>query len=98
MTIRHLFSILCALLFGVCVSSAISGSALASSRTSANYSITTETVDWGGNNVQSAAYSLPGSAVGELGSGSPELVTTANYPDINDFILARAKFKMEDYL
>jgi hypothetical protein len=56
-------------------------SAFAGTRSSANYSITTDTVDGGGINAQSANYSLHGSAVGEFGNGSSEITTTANYTD-----------------
>src|SRR3984893_4376989 len=58
---------------------AICGSAFAGARSSANYSITTETIDAAGVNAQSANYSLHGSAVGEFGNGSSEIVTSASY-------------------
>jgi hypothetical protein len=51
------------------------------SRTSANYSITTETIDVGGVNTQSANYSMRGNAIGEFGAGSSEIVTSAAYTD-----------------
>lgn len=66
-------------LFGICFISAIDAPALASSRSSANYSITTDTVDSGGANTQSANYSLRGNAMGEFGAGSSDLITSANY-------------------
>jgi hypothetical protein len=64
-----------------CVICVICDSASAGTRSSANYSITTDTVDAGGVNAQSVNYSLHGSAVGEFGAGSSEIVTTANYTD-----------------
>ena len=42
--------------------------AAASSRSSADYSIPTDTIDAGGVNAQSANYSLRGSAMGEFGA------------------------------
>jgi len=60
---------------------AISGSAFAGTRSSANYSITTETIDAAGNNAQSANYWLHDSEVGEFGAGSSEIVTSASYTD-----------------
>lgn len=47
---------------------AICGSSFAGSRSSANYSIPTDTIDAGGLNAQSANYSLRGSAAGEFGA------------------------------
>jgi hypothetical protein len=70
MRIRHLFSILGALLFSFSHLNA---------RTSANYSITTETVDTGGANAQSANYSLHGSAVDECGAASNAVISSAAY-------------------
>jgi hypothetical protein len=63
------------------VSCMIQGSASAGSRSSANYSITTDTVDSGGVNAQSASYALYGSAAGEFGAGSGALITSAAYLD-----------------
>ena len=60
---------------------AICGSAFAGPRSSANYSITTDTVDAGGVNAQSANYSLHGSAVGEFASGNSDVVSATNYTD-----------------
>jgi len=60
---------------------AICGSAFAGARSSANYSITTDTVDAGGVNAQSANYSLHGSAVGEFASGNSDVVSATNYTD-----------------
>jgi len=54
-------------------------SAYGASRTSANYTITTETIDSAGVNVQSANYALHGSAVGEFGVASTESITSADY-------------------
>jgi hypothetical protein len=51
----------------------------AGSRSSANYSITTETIDAGGVNAQSANYSLRGNGVGEFGAGSSDVITSAAY-------------------
>jgi hypothetical protein len=48
-------------------------------RTSTNYSITTETVDAGGVNAQSANYSLRGNAMGEFGAGSSGVTTSSTY-------------------
>jgi hypothetical protein len=48
-------------------------------RTSANYTIVTDTVDEGGVNAQSASYSLRSSAVGEFGTGSSAVSTSAFY-------------------
>jgi hypothetical protein len=48
-------------------------------RTSANYTIVTDTIDAGGVNAQSANYSLRGSAAGEFGTGSSAVSTSANY-------------------
>jgi len=53
--------------------------AAAGSRSSADYSIPTDTIDAGGVNVQSANYSLRGSAVGEFGAAGPGAVTSASY-------------------
>jgi hypothetical protein len=48
-------------------------------RGSANYTIVTDTMDTGGLNVQSANYSLRGSAVGEFATGSSAVSTSAAY-------------------
>ena len=48
-------------------------------RTSANYTIVTDTVDAGGVNAQSANYSLRGSAAGEFGTGSSAVSTSGSY-------------------
>ena len=64
---------------GIGVICAICGSAFAGTRSSANYSITTETIDAAGNKAQSANYSLHDSEVGEFGAGSSEIVTSASY-------------------
>jgi hypothetical protein len=48
-------------------------------RTSANYTIVTDTIDAGGVNPQSANYSLRGSAAGEFGTGSSAVSTSGNY-------------------
>src|SRR4051812_46415141 len=53
----------------------------AGSRSSANYSIMTETIDSAGINAQSANYSLHASAVGEFGAASSNVITSANYTD-----------------
>jgi hypothetical protein len=65
----------------VCVICTICGSAFAGTRSSPNYSITTETIDAAGNKAQSANYSLHDSEVGEFGAGSSEIVTSASYTD-----------------
>jgi hypothetical protein len=57
---------------------AISGT-FAGSRSSADYSIPTDTIDSGGVNAQSASYSLRGSAVGEFGTGSSAVSTSGSY-------------------
>lgn len=49
------------------------------SRSSANYSITADTIDAVGLNAQSANYSLRGSAGGEFGAAGPGSATSANY-------------------
>lgn len=48
-------------------------------RTSANYTIVTDTIDVGGVNAQSASYSLRGSAAGEFGTGSSAGSTSVSY-------------------
>jgi hypothetical protein len=53
--------------------------AYAGSRSSADYSIPTDTVDTGGVNAQSANYSLRGSAVGEFATGSSATSTSGSY-------------------
>lgn len=53
--------------------------AYSGSRSSADYSIPTDTVDSAGINASSANYSLRGSAVGEFGAASPGSITSANY-------------------
>ena len=51
----------------------------AAPRSSADYTITTDTIDAGGVNAQSANYKLRGSAVGEFGNGTQEIVTATDY-------------------
>ncbi len=51
----------------------------AGSRSSADYSIPTDTIDAGGVNAQSANYSLRGSAVGEFATAGPASSTSASY-------------------
>jgi hypothetical protein len=58
---------------------AICGQAFAGPRSSANYSITTDTVDSTGFNVLSASYALYGSAMGEFGAEGSALETSAAY-------------------
>src|SRR5437868_4125964 len=58
----------------------------ASTRTSANYSITTETIDSAGVNAQSANYALHGSAVGEFGVASAASDTSADYIVKNGYV------------
>src|SRR5437016_13181894 len=53
----------------------------AGSRSSADYSIPTDTIDAGGANSQSADYSLRGSAVGEFGAADPGSITSTDYID-----------------
>jgi hypothetical protein len=53
--------------------------AVEAARSSANYSITTETIDAAGSNAQSANYSLRGNAMGEFGAGSSDVITSAAY-------------------
>lgn len=65
----------------VCVIWAICSSAFAGSRSSADYSIPTDTIDSAGVNSQSANYSLRGSAVGEFGAAGPASVTSTDYID-----------------
>jgi hypothetical protein len=65
----------------ICVICAICGSAFAGTRSSANYSIATETIDAGGIKAQSANYRLHDSEVGEFGSGSSDVITSAAYTD-----------------
>jgi hypothetical protein len=48
-------------------------------RTSANYSIPTDTIDAGGLNAESANYSLRGSAAGEFGAAGPGSITSVSY-------------------
>ena len=48
-------------------------------RTSADYTIVTDTIDAGGVNAQSVSYSLRGSAAGEFGTGSSAVSTSAAY-------------------
>lgn len=48
-------------------------------RTSANYSIPTDSADAAGTQVQSASYSIKGSAVGEFGTSSTAVTTSAAY-------------------
>lgn len=70
----------------VCTICAISGSAFGQVRSSANYSITTDTIDSGGVNAASANYSLHGSAVGEVASADQDLTTSTNYTDKPDYV------------
>jgi hypothetical protein len=60
--------------------------AQAASRSSANYSITTETIDSAGANTQSANYALHGSAVGEFGVASTASNTSADYILKNGYV------------
>jgi hypothetical protein len=55
--------------------------AYAGSRSSADYSIPTDTIDSGGVNAQSMNYSLRGSAVGEFGAGANGSITSTDYND-----------------
>jgi hypothetical protein len=48
-------------------------------RTSASYSIPADSIDIGGAQVQSASYSVKGSAAGEFGAGLNALLTSATY-------------------
>ena len=48
-------------------------------RMSADYTITTDTMDTGGVNAQSASYSLRGSAVGEFGTGTSAVSASGSY-------------------
>jgi hypothetical protein len=57
---------------------AFSGAAQAA-RTSASYSIPTDSADAAGTQVQSASYSIKGSAVGEFGASSTAVMTSAAY-------------------
>jgi hypothetical protein len=50
-------------------------------RSSADYTIVTDTIDAGGLNAQSANYSLRGNAMGEFGAGSSDVITSAAYTD-----------------
>jgi hypothetical protein len=70
----------------VCIIYVISGSAFGQVRSSANYSITTDTIDSGGVNAASANYSLQGSALGEFGSGNQELITSTSYTNKLDYV------------
>ena len=70
----------------ICLVGVIGSPAFAGPRSSANYSITTDTVDAGGLNAQSANYSLHGSAVGEFASGNSDVVTATNYTDKIDYV------------
>ena len=60
--------------------------AYAGSRSSANYSIPTETIDSAGVNAQSADYALHGIAVGEFGVGSNALTASAAYIFRNGYV------------
>src|SRR2546422_2351989 len=60
--------------------------AQAASRTSANYSITTETIHSAGVNAQSANYALHGSAVGEFGVASAASSTSTDYVLKNGYV------------
>ena len=70
----------------VCTICVISGSAFGQVRSSANYSITTDTIDSGGVNAASANYSLHGSAVGEVASADQDLTSSTNYTDKPDYV------------
>jgi hypothetical protein len=70
----------------ICVISIVQGSASAGTRSSANYSITTDTIDSAGVNGQSASYSLHGSAAGEFAAGNSELIMSTNYTDKLDYV------------
>jgi hypothetical protein len=56
------------------------------SRSSATYSIRSETIDAGGLNATSAHYSLRGSAVGEFASGNQIPVSSASYSLREDYV------------
>jgi hypothetical protein len=70
----------------ICVTSVICGSGFAGTRASANYSITTETIDSGGVNASSVNYSLHGSAIGEFATGNSGLITSTNYSDKLEYV------------
>lgn len=55
--------------------------AMAGSRSSADYSIPTDTIDVAGVNAQSANYSLRGSAVDEFGTANDGSITSLDYID-----------------
>ena len=58
----------------------------AGARSSANYSIPTDSTDVAGARVQSANYSVNGSAVGEFGASQNALTTSTDYTDKAGFI------------
>ncbi|MEY2546358.1 MAG: hypothetical protein QOG48_1475 [Verrucomicrobiota bacterium] len=55
-------------------------------RSSANYSIPTDSTDAAGSHVQSANYSVNGSAAGEFGAGSNAIATSVAYAGKNGFV------------
>ena len=71
-------TVLCFIICGICV---IRGQALAGSRSSTNYSITTDTIDSAGVNGQSANYTLYGSAIGEFAADTVAVITSTAYLD-----------------
>jgi hypothetical protein len=68
------------------LSSLLVSGAVAAPRTSANYSISAESVDIAGARIQSANYSVNGSAVGEFGAGQNALITGAAYTGKSGFV------------
>jgi hypothetical protein len=66
------------LLFGSILSFALTP-LFAGTRSSANYSISADSVDAAGARAQSASYSLNGSAAGEEGSGAVAVAASTNY-------------------
>jgi hypothetical protein len=74
------------LLSFICIICVIGGLTFAGTRSSANYSITTETIDSAGVNAHSTNYSLHGSAVGEFAAGNAEIITSTNYTDKLDYV------------
>jgi hypothetical protein len=55
-------------------------------RSSANYSVPADSIDFGGARAQSANYSINGSALGEFGASQNALVTSAAYTGKNGYV------------
>ncbi len=66
--------------------SVICASNLFAARSSANYSIPTESTGSAGLNTQSANYSFNGNAVGEFGAGGSAIVTSTDYTGKNGYV------------